>query len=463
MSTTEYVNFSIEGEFLTDFFRGRCLEGEWTRALNELRENLSYMDPETNERVYFPMDMAVSVLSGTHKLVGVNELSLEIDNDSEEYQTNLMYSFKNLIYVHGSWFEPMAIINTISKDSEDAYDRARIYCPDYDNGMFFNDNFIALKTTDKRPPMWLEEKLRKEPQPENFLSNVITYGVTDESLYDLSMTETDMLHSIIQLQSERGFICSEDEILDFMEEDFVQTELSARISMRSEILERRRVNYYADLRTKIIAQAEKNGGFMIIKSRREGKEFKVPKAPFQEWCYKHGSHKLYMSEFLTDWDPVSPSGIKMGGDDPYHTDYVIGAGYDPRDFYDNDSFKSAAFSALHRALQLDMITISGSGVVEGSVMKVTPDTPVADCKDQIIVIPHAGVEYFEQSKVAALTIAEEGGPGSHLAVNATEFDIKLALIEEALKLHVRDKFSFDLDNNTFKEIDKSTYFDEDED
>ena len=36
---------------------------------------------------------------------------------------------------------------------------------------------------------------------------------------------------------------------------------------------------------------------------------------------------------MPSWDCVSPTGIKMNMDDPYHTDWVLGAGLDIDESY----------------------------------------------------------------------------------------------------------------------------------
>jgi hypothetical protein len=440
----ESLHFTVEGGFITNHFRNLCLEGEWSKALNQLQQSL----------IGFPMDLAIKVLSGEKRLEGENnEMTLEDDPDSSEYREKLLSLYGRRIYRHGVWYKPMAIINTIYEDCEMASERARIYCPDYDSYMFLNGTMITLeKTADSNPPVWLEETLRKEPMPEVFLRGVVEYGVTESDIETYG-SEDSMVREIVEYQTERGFLCDEYEVSDFMDLDFVREEIRQRKKIRAVYEERKAEAYYAELREKIFEQAEESGGFMTIKACHGEKEYRVPRAPFLKWCYTYGSHMIYQGELLPEWEPVSPSGLKMGGDNRYHTDYVIGAGFGPHEFYDNDDFKSAAFDALNNELELDLITVTGSGKIVGSIHKISEDTDPEYCRDKIIVIPHAGVEYFEHSKVARLTIAEIGGPGSHLAINAAEFDIKLILIENARKILEKDEIEFDLDNQTYVRTD----------
>jgi len=439
----EELHFTIEGSFLTNHFRNLVLEGEWSKAIDHFQQSLIGM----------PMDMIVSVLSGDMKLVGINEMTLEKDNESEEYKESVLDLYGRNMYINGAWFKPMAIINTINENSINAADRARIYCPEYDSFTFMNGNLIALERIElSNPPVWLESKLRKHYLPEKVLRGVQLYGVTEDSVAH-SESEEQMIFDIVELQSQRGFICDDEDIELFLEEDFVQDEITAREMLRIRVEERSRVDYYSKLRSRIISQANENGGFMKIYSGSEKHdnrvEFSVPRAPFLHWCHMHGQFKDYLSDFLPEWDTISPSGLKMGGDCQYHTDYVIGAGFDPRDFYGNEDFKSAAFRSLHLEMNLDLMTISGSGIISGEVIKVNSNTSIEDCKDKIIVIPEASVEFFEYAKVSKLTITEVGGPGSHLAINSKEFDINLILVENATKFISNDEITFNLDSETF--------------
>lgn len=445
MNRSEVVHFSIEGEFITNHFRTICLEGNWSRALETLQESL----------IGFPAELAIKVLSGDMKLVGVNELNLEEDLDSADYKQELLEMYGQYIFIDGIWYKPTAIINTIKPGQDHISDRARIYVPDYDHITFINDNLITLSKKDLyNPPSWLEPQLRKRTQLiETLFRGVIEYGIIADQIEYSSTCEESNLKEIVNYQSERGFICSYDEVEWFMEEDFVQEEVFQRKVLRRQIEREREAAYIQDLRSKIVEQANETGGFIELTYHEE--TFNVPKIPFYHWCYKHGTHKNYIFDLLPDWNIISPSGLKMGGDDPVHTDFVIGAGFNPEDFYLNESFKSACYRFMHRALDIEVITFAGSGTFEGEIKKVTDDVSVEDCRDQIIVIPHAGVEYFEHSKVAKLTICEVGGPGSHLAINASEYKINLCMIENAMKIFDKTNVIVDLNNGTFK--DKFTF------
>ena len=67
-----------------------------------------------------------------------------------------------------------------------------------------------------------------------------------------------------------------------------------------------------------------------------GRTVQVPLAPFTHWALRFLGDELDQDDLPT-WAPVSPSGIKMPCDNPYHTDWVLGAGLDPDDCYGSGS------------------------------------------------------------------------------------------------------------------------------
>ncbi len=430
----ETVHFSVEGAFLTDFFRKICLEGTWSKALNMLQESL----------IGFPMDLAIKVLSGDMKLVGLNDIYIEDDNDSADYKEQLNEIYGKFINVNGNWYKPEMLIGTIKRGEEYISDRARLYDPSLDSFIWHNDTLLTLHKVDNyNPPVWIEKSMRTNYLPGKF------------SLLDhIEITEDNYTVSQVDIMLD---FCSKlvpaNELSEFMDEEFVVYELDKRIDLVNEFKEKRLALRIIDIRNEIIEQANETGGFLTIKASRSGKEFNVPKIPFLMWCLKHGNSPYYLSDLLPKWNTVSPCNLKMLGDDPVHSDWVIGAGYEPKEFYHNEEFKNAAYGYLHKVLNLDMITLAGSGIVKGRTIKEfnKPLTP-EEVKGKILVIPHAGVEYFELAKVALATICEVGGPGSHLAVNSSEYDIKLCLIENAMVIASDTALVLDLDNNQFKDL-----------
>jgi phosphohistidine swiveling domain-containing protein len=425
----EKVNFSIEGEFLTNHFRNLCLEGNWNKAINQLKESLIGID----------LDTVISILSGKNKLVGVNDLSLEEDINSSEYMNELSSFYRKFYFTNGRWYKFYATINTIKKGQEYIYERGNIYVPGYDHGEFIEDIFCIFEETNENPPFWLEGDLRDKKSFS--LDFVTSYGVFESEL-DFYDSERDLVRSIIQLHSENGLLCSYGEIDFFMEEDFISEEIYQRSRISRKIKNKKEQEYIQSLRDKIVAQAEKKGGFMTVIGE-SGTQYKIAKNPFLVWAKNH----YPQLNLDIDWDLVSPSGLKMRSDNPYHTDFVLSSSIDIEEAYSNKDFLEALYDALFEKLPVEMVIYSGEGIITDQVIYINKETPIEKVIDKIIVIPYAGVEFFEHAKVAKLVIAASGGPTSHLALNANEYDIHMVLLKNAFDLSESIVYTFDLDSN----------------
>jgi len=262
---TEQLHFSIEGEFLTNHFREICLSGEWSKAVSQLQESL----------IGIPLDNVLEILSGEKKLIGVNDLELVDDNDSEDYIKDLLFTYSKYVYKSGSWFKVKAILNTIKEHDSSNYSdknhvssRIKIYFPYFDDYTFVKGVCCILEKVDLNPPVWLEKKLRTnefvnlEYIPEiGFIPNEIEF-------YD---NEDTLLREIIYDKY------SDYEAEDIIYSDAFTSERMARERIRSSYLDNLYHEEINDLRVKILEQAEKIGGFMTI-SDKKGNTYRVPKA-----------------------------------------------------------------------------------------------------------------------------------------------------------------------------------------
>ena len=104
------------------------------------------------------------------------------------------------------------------------------------------------------------------------------------------------------------------------------------------------------LRSAIRAQADAAGdagwfSFPVPKSVSSDGELRVPRGAFEHWCvWRAGGEHL-----AAPWSRVSPTGVKQGADDPYHTDWMLGAGLHPQDMRRGDARAAALTSSAERA------------------------------------------------------------------------------------------------------------------
>jgi len=144
-----------------------------------------------------------------------------------------------------------------------------------------------------------------------------------------------------------------------------------------------------------------------------------------------------------------PAGWKNLCDDPYHSDWLIGAGFTNPDamndnkFINTDTRKLAAAQALSKiadTLKTDIqnqflgagaTLLSGAGRSFGKIEFAKPNQPVEN--GSIAVIPNAGPDYLQAAISAAAVITERGGEMAHLANIGRERNILIVRIDNARK------------------------------
>lgn len=176
----------------------------------------------------------------------------------------------------------------------------------------------------------------------------------------------------------------------------------------------------AELRKRILAQA----GDDFIELTWESGRAMVPRAPFVVWAFA----KLgWFKDMLPAWKPISPVGMKLlSYDDPVHTDWVIGAGFDPQDKGLYFGPLALAIQDLHAKIQDEfdtrihlnacgqtITTLVTGARVTGVVIHGQPG--VIPPKGMVVVVPNLHSRYLWAVTGAAAVICEVGGEVAHLA------------------------------------------------
>ncbi|AFU88563.1 hypothetical protein CcrSwift_gp245 [Caulobacter phage CcrSwift] len=211
-----------------------------------------------------------------------------------------------------------------------------------------------------------------------------------------------------------------------------------------------------EYRKAIIAQAG-DDFFDLAYTDVNGKDvvLKVPTAPFEQWALWRtaGSH------LAKPWKRVTYTGFKTFGDDPYHTDWVLGAGLNPEDWpiieADNPPLHKAAwdkrFRLAEEKLGGNMRVLLGKGFVTGKIVMLKPGEALSP--GEIGVIRNAGPDYVQAAQSAiehnTALICENGGSVAHLVVEYLDKPLRLTRIENARKIF-KDGMTVYLD------FDKST-------
>ena len=187
------------------------------------------------------------------------------------------------------------------------------------------------------------------------------------------------------------------------------------------------------------ANAMENGWFeLLVHSGDTLEVYKVPRAPFENWAF----NKTNAQNLATPWKTVCPRGIKMEEDDPYHTDFIVGAGIPFDQVYGTTSTNVALLDAsqelLEKRLKFQCFVLSGQGVATGIVVHPSPDQKVEP--GSIVVIPHGDVKYFISMVTACkddkgAVIIETGGAVCHLVVNGRPHNFRIVRVKHAMKLY----------------------------
>lgn len=217
-----------------------------------------------------------------------------------------------------------------------------------------------------------------------------------------------------------------------------------------------RLKRLGQLRERILQQA--NGDLLDLSwsatERVAAGAVKVPRAPFLHWAFAR--MKMFEQQ-LPPWQTVSPIGLKMMNDDPYHTDWVIGAGLDPDDrslLYYPGPVGDAAMKLSHELQDKfdepsDVHVLVDGPHVSGTIHHGTKKKPCPD--GAIVVLPNLHPDYLETIADAAAVITEEGGAVAHLANVSRERNLPIVRIAGALnRFNPGDEVSVDTATRTVR-------------
>lgn len=106
--TVERVYFSISGDFLTSQARDFVLDNDWDRGLSFLMDSL----------VGITMEQCQSILDGSKKLIGINDLDMvdETEEEKEKYLKKLDFLFAGIVKDGNQYFKPYAFVDSWGED-----------------------------------------------------------------------------------------------------------------------------------------------------------------------------------------------------------------------------------------------------------------------------------------------------------------------------------------------------------
>lgn len=440
------VCFSVTGEFMTEFSRTRVVEGRWDHAIQTLEclEGIS-------------LDQIIKILKGDSKLTGDSNVGIELEDDADQtYKEDLHHMFVGIWNNNGRFMRPYAYVSSWGPhDMVEGHSMGRrgsrwshtsIYYADdpkrdlclelkCDN-LYFPETDILFREVSNFPHLIINAV----SDPQKALDEYIEQGYplderghlggrsyfTQEDLQSIGGTMTIALDPATRdLQTEKF---SDPPIKR------VDSPLSGMLNKLKEAdaqyddFEKNKDQYIQ----RIIEQAGDN---WLLLGEIDGEEIKVPQAPFENWCLWRGDG----AHLALPWTPVCPPGLKMFGDDPYHTDFLLGGGFDLDDMKNHSSPLSQLAWDMRYKIQEEKLgfkcaVLCGTG--KSSNLKVVHPKKGESCRpDEVAVIPNAGPNYVEAAMTAGAVITEQGGAMAHLVTVSREKDIKIVRVPKARKLY----------------------------
>lgn len=442
--TKKTAHFTITGAALTSLVRARMLD-DAPGAAFRLAGSLISDDPLEQHRV---PSLAIRLCNGTAKMIG-NESDMRLVDDNSvsarRYRQALAWFHAGRIRVGTKWYQPIAYVEDVGREDVGDSPREKHYCGTdeivLEQAEFPDPKFLSIKRgvifqlcgerphwheVPRGPQEALEEFLAagrcleprgnsrsyptREPQSKRFARGPNTYAGT-EKIEDREARE-DAEHAAAE---------------------------AARLAR------------VAELRVTILAQA----GDDLIELRWPDGMTKyddppkvhiaagsamVPRAPFVIWAFAKLS---YLKMQMPEWKTISPSGMKMPLDDSNHTDWVIGAGFDPhdRELYYGGAYGTAAeelrsrlqdeHDDRRRAAEEAVTTLVAGPTVTGVVVHGRRNK--ASPPGSIVVLPDLRPAWLLAVRDAAAVITQEGGEVAHLAQVGRERGLPIVRRPDALE------------------------------
>lgn len=419
------THFTIHGDFITNHFRSIVLEGDWRRAVQDLKDSL----------IGITTDQVQAILAGKKKLTGVDQLDYEDDNKFEDkkfIESQYFTYFHSVYLINDQFYKRYDLIN-----SSELYNFQKL--------KEVHDLSFVPQPESTQERLYLQYLLAKTKAK---FSDDIVFLMDDKFAF-FQKVSVDY-PSWISLNEARQIISNKNvtellnsfmikihglDLLDFEPEHIIEPEV-----FLEQMLEQSKEVDFDLIKEKITLQAQKLGGFIELHDTKANKKYSVPKHPFLKWCLSESP--LYRT---FEWPAVSPQGIKCGGDDPNHTDWFLFTGYDlsiAQNMYNpNIDFFYKQRHVFHEKFTNTNLKPLIKGFVKEvkkyNICQVTQPEDISRITEKcIVVIPNADPLFTDVAHLCAKLkcplITETGGPLCHLAVVGREFGLTLYLMNDAM-------------------------------
>lgn len=456
--TTTMARFSISGAHITEHARTLMEEGDWKVALNYLKQALGTIT----------YDQSISILDGQTKLVGADD-NITLEPEDPSVRTELLeaysevYETSGLIKHNGQLYRPYLVINNLGWNDvikvpeapsdvlaplwrtecefvhektcypkvysiADVEWRAHFYAhqPEADLARVVKDatdkHVVALFTpvNDASVPFWMLPETTSFQEAYNQCRSYLPkHGHAQEFNHGMPETKKCSLLPVV------------------IDEQAIAETLAAELKHEA-MLDQRFLQESEKIRKLVVefADNDKEYGWRTFKWKSDkfpGKYLTI-RAPGRALiCY--ALSRTSAANHMPAYQSKSPPDFKMPDDNPYHTDVWLGCGFSLDSVsYHGQSMEYMALLDLMFEVQKEMLNfevqvLASAPAFSGSI--VFHDSPEIT-KENVLVLPHAGVEFELQALKAGGIICAVGGKLAHLVTVYREIERPIMRMDNAL-------------------------------
>lgn len=419
------ATFVVEGAFLTETARDLMLSERPAAAWRLLAENLLGGEPGQADMV------ARQVLDGTKKLTGDSRVGVGVSDDgpsdpeTARYLKDVAYIYAGRFRIGDAWYRPAAEVVMYGED-DGHFAASRVdealtaSSPPRAIGKFWRDrvlyyaaegqqvvevqrsngrrDFIICSPCGERP-FWWKEPTRSATEA---LKEFFAAG-RRLTAFEAQAPLSDDARCMPTGEATARVV----PVVDEDDEDEREAEREREW--------KRRCQEIGD------AVRERAGSDTFELVTEKGLRFTVPRAPFWHWALG----RTTLGHMAPSWEPISPPGMKLMMDNPYHTDWMLGAGMDINTYYNDDDVKHASWDKAAE-IQRDLGNFEAAVIVGGRTVR-------GEVGKNILVLRDLHPDHLPEAMKAEAIVTEQGGALAHLAQVALERGLVIMRVPDARK------------------------------
>jgi phosphohistidine swiveling domain-containing protein len=446
------LNFQVSGELLTDHAREFVQIGKWRKGHSFLKRSLIGITDQ----------QALEILQGLKKLTGINSVAFE-DDDAQALVTSwLDLQYGNCFTYRERHYRPYGFVTAFDREDQrlaqqivDGFD------PEMARNSLWNGaaKDLGREIRPSSYDRWAGFKYRPALYARNRSSDIcfvqeleghgeqpILCERVDLDLplwYEVSKNASRAVSNALKTRRLADLYRDMHEFDADVPENFVSAAPPVQIepppSPEQEAQEKERVMGHIEvLHLQITAETNADTEFGWREASRYDKEagrnvtIRVP----QRALICAALHRANAFHLMPEYFPRCPQGLKMYGDDRFHSDAWIGAGFSPDTAYDQDMPEQRLFMSEMWGIQREKLKFPFDILARGKENYVTGevihDPQLADT-DKILVVHSASPEYAYAAVRCKAVIVETGSKLAHLVIVSREEGIPVLRTDSAVE------------------------------